>query len=71
MAKTRKKELAFHIKDVGKQSQFLETVRKKATMVNVHVMVKQEKVRIIITGSHESIRYAVQLIKRIRNSLAD
>lgn len=51
------------------QVQFLEAVRKKVTMVNVRLMVKQDKVRIIVTGSHESVRYAIQLIKRIQASL--
>lgn len=69
VAKTRKKELAFYLKDPKARTQFLETIRKKVTMVNIRLMVKQDKVRIIVTGSHESVRYAIQLIKRIQSSL--
>ncbi|NVM54748.1 MAG: hypothetical protein HWN66_13685 [Candidatus Helarchaeota archaeon] len=69
MAKTRKKELAFYLRDPEKRTEFLEIVRKKVTMVNLRLMVKQDKVRITVTGPHESVRYAIQLIKRIQSSL--
>ncbi|MFX1298980.1 MAG: hypothetical protein ACFFD2_29495 [Promethearchaeota archaeon] len=69
MAKTRKKELVFYIKDPKKRTQFLEIVQKKVTMVNLNVMLKIDKIRLKISGTHESIQYAVQLIKRIQKSL--
>ncbi len=69
MAKTRKKELAFYIGDPEIRTQFLELVRKKVTMVNISATMKQDKIRIIVSGSHESVRYGIQLIKRIRSSL--
>ena len=69
MAKTRKKELVFYIKDPERRTQFLETVQKKLTMVNLNIMLKLDKIRIKITGTHESVRYAIELIKRIQNSL--
>ncbi len=71
LAKTRKKELSFYIKDVEERSQFFEILRKKITMVNIHLMAKHDKVRIILTGPHESLKYAIQLIKRIRSSLTN
>ena len=69
MAKTRKKELSFYIKDTKEKSQFLEQVRKKVTMVNIHVTAKQDKIRLILSGPQESLRYAISLIKRIQASL--
>lgn len=71
MAKTRKKEFVFYIRDPKKRIQFLETVQKKVTMVNLHVMLKLDKVKLKLSGTHESVRYAMQLIKRIQASLED
>lgn len=69
MAKTRKKELSFNIEDSEKQAVFLELVRKKVTMVNINMAVRQGKIRIVLSGPHESMRYAISVIKGIRNSL--
>lgn len=72
MAKTRKKEMSFHITNPETKIQFLNTVQKKLNnVVSVHLMVKQDRIRVIISGSHERIRYAIQLIKRIRSSIED
>lgn len=69
MAKTRKKEMAFFIKETEEKKQFLELVRKKVTMVNINIMAKQNKIRLILSGPQESLRYAISLIKRIRSSM--
>ncbi|MHA1264202.1 MAG: DUF2067 family protein [Candidatus Helarchaeota archaeon] len=69
MAKTRRKEITFYIENGQEQSKFLELIRKKVSMVDLHIMVRQNKIRIVISGSHEAVRYAIQLIKRIRSSL--
>ena len=69
MAKTRKKEMAFFIKETEEKKQFLELVRKKVTMVNINIMAKQDKIRLILSGPQESLRYAISLIKRIRSSM--
>ena len=71
MAKTRKKEFVFYIKDPEKRTQFLETVQKKVTMVNLNIMLKLDKIRLKLSGTHESVRYAMQLIKRIQTSLQE
>ncbi|MHA1649298.1 MAG: DUF2067 family protein [Candidatus Helarchaeota archaeon] len=71
MAKTRKKELVFHIKEQEKKTKFLELLKKKVTMVNINVTLKLDKVMVKISGTHESVKYAIQLIKKIRNSLGD
>ena len=70
MAKTRKKELAFFFKDLETQTEFLELIRKKVTMVDVHITAKHDKIRVIISGTHDGVRYASELIKRIRDSLS-
>jgi hypothetical protein len=69
LAKTRKKELAFFIKDPEQQVKFLETVRKKVTMVNMNIELKSSKIRLTLSGTYESLRYAVELIKQIQSSL--
>ncbi|HUX99611.1 MAG TPA: DUF2067 family protein [Candidatus Deferrimicrobium sp.] len=71
MAKTRKKELAFTIKDQETQTKFLELIRKKITMVNINVTLKHDKLRITLSGTHESVRYAIQMIKQLQNSIKD
>ena len=68
MAKTRKKELSFFIKGSKEKSAFLEQIRKKVTMVNIHIIAKQDKIRLILSGPQESLRYAISLIKRIQAS---
>ena len=69
MAKTKKKELAFFMKDPDQQVKFLETVRKKVTMVNMNIELKSNKIRLVLSGTHESLQYAVELIKQIQSSL--
>jgi len=69
VAKTRKKEMAFIIKETEEKKQFLDQVRKKVTMVNINIMAKQDKIRLILSGPQESLRYAISLIKRIKSSL--
>ena len=70
MARTRKKELVFHISDTAKQTQFLETVQKKIKkMVDLHIIQKLDTTRLRISGTHENVRYAIQLIRRIYESL--
>lgn len=69
MAKTRKKEMTFYIKETEEKKQFLDLVRKKVTMVNINIMAKQDKIRLILSGPQESLRYAISLIKRIKSSL--
>jgi hypothetical protein len=71
LAKTRKKELAFTIKDQEAQIQFLELIRKKITMVNINITLKHDKLRIVLSGTHESVRYAIQMIKQLQDSLKD
>jgi len=71
VAKTRKKELAFTIKDQETQTKFLELIRKKITMVNINVTLKHDKLRITLSGTHESVRYAIQMIKQLQNSIKD
>ena len=71
LAKTRKKELTFHINDPKKQQEFFERVRKKCTMVDVHLMMKHNKIRVKLSGTHESLRYAIEIIKNIQKSLVD
>ncbi|MHA1276561.1 MAG: hypothetical protein ACTSQ8_05195 [Candidatus Helarchaeota archaeon] len=66
MAKTRKKELVFHLSNATKRTQFLEMVQKKVrNLINLHIIQKHEKTRLIISGTHESVRYAIQLIRKI------
>ncbi len=69
MARTRRKELVFFLKDPEKQAKFLETVHKKITMVNIHIESKLDKIRLTISGTHESVRYAIQIIRGIETAL--
>jgi len=69
LGKTRKKELTFFIQDPDKQVQFLQSVRKKVTMVNLNIELKSSKVRLILSGNYESLRYAVEIVKQIQNAL--
>jgi len=70
LVKIRKKELTFFIQDPEKRIKFMEAVRKKITMVNLNIELKHSnKIRLNLSGGYESLRYAVEIVKQIQNSL--